>query len=437
MEELTLTYEAALDYIASFGRFGSRPGLERMHWMLERMDCPLSQGFIHIGGTNGKGSTTAFVHNILQAAGYRVGMYTSPYIENFTDRIRAGGQDIDAPRLAAIVERLQPLLEEVNASDLGPITQFEVTTLVALAYYQELDLDFVVWEVGLGGRLDATNVVTPLVSVITNIAHDHTEVLGETLPEIAAEKAGIIKRQVPVVTAVQEEAALAVIEKTARAMAAPLWRIGRDFRYRRRHFSLQEQSFDYQDHEFAASHLRLGLLGEHQCKNAATALAIISLLRKAGYEIDGQACRWGLETTLWPGRLEILSRKPLVLVDGAHNTHGTRALGQAIKEYFPAASVVMILGILQDKKRDEMLAHLLPLASRVIFTAPDYGRAIDPKILLAEAAAYSLPATSAATVPAAIDLALQAMGEKEILLIAGSLYTVAEARDYMATFQEQ
>ncbi|HHW99158.1 MAG TPA: bifunctional folylpolyglutamate synthase/dihydrofolate synthase, partial [Firmicutes bacterium] len=201
-----MDYQSALAYISSFGRFGSRPGLERMQWVLDQLGHPeAGLKFIHVAGTNGKGSTTVLIHNILQAAGYRVGMYTSPYLESFTNRIGAEGRDIQTEALVSLVERLRPHFEAVNQSNLGPITQFEVTTLLALAYYQELGLDFVVWEVGLGGRLDATNVVTPLISVITNVGYDHTEVLGETLGQIAAEKAGIIKPKIPVVTAVQRE----------------------------------------------------------------------------------------------------------------------------------------------------------------------------------------------------------------------------------------
>lgn len=427
-----MDYQSALSYITSFGRFGSRPGLERMQWVLERIGHPeASQRFIHIAGTNGKGSTTALVHNVLQAAGYRVGMYTSPYLEAFTNRIGVGGKDIDTDALISLVERLRPHFEAVNQSSLGPITQFEVTTLLALAYYQELGLDFIVWEVGLGGRMDATNVVTPAVSVITNIGRDHTEVLGDTLAQIAAEKAGIVKAGIPVVTAVNDQEALAVIEDVAANAAAPLMRLGQEYFYVRNWFSLEEQSFDYQDPSMQLADLRIQLMGAHQCQNAATALAVISQLRRQGFKIDEQACRDGLESTCWPGRLEVMQRQPLIIVDGAHNPHGTLALRQALRDYFPGRQIAMVLGILQDKERAEMLGHLLPLATRVIFAAPNFGRATDPQLLLQEAALQQVPARAAASVAEAIDIALAELAADEILLVAGSLYIVSEARDHL------
>lgn len=427
-----MDYQSALAYISSFGRFGSRPGLERMQWVLDQLGHPeAGLKFIHVAGTNGKGSTTVLIHNILQAAGYRVGMYTSPYLESFTNRIGAEGRDIQTEALVSLVERLRPHFEAVNQSNLGPITQFEVTTLLALAYYQELGLDFVVWEVGLGGRLDATNVVTPLISVITNVGYDHTEVLGETLGQIAAEKAGIIKPKIPVVTAVQREEPLTVIEETAANLQAPLYRLGHEFTYNRNWFTLDEQSLDYSDAHLQLADLRLQLMGAHQCQNAATALAVISQLRQNGYAITEQACREGLATTRWPGRLEVMRKQPLVLVDGAHNPHGTLALQQALQEYFPEQKISMVLGILQDKERAEMFSHLLPYASRVIFAAPNYGRATDPQVLLREAAEYQIPATTAANVAAAIEQAMAELADNEVLLIAGSLYTVSEAREYL------
>lgn len=427
-----MDYQSALAYISSFGRFGSRPGLERMQWVLDQLGHPeAGLKFIHVAGTNGKGSTTVLIHNILQAAGYRVGMYTSPYLESFTNRIGAEGRDIQTEALVSLVERLRPHFEAVNQSNLGPITQFEVTTLLALAYYQELGLDFVVWEVGLGGRLDATNVVTPLISVITNVGYDHTEVLGETLGQIAAEKAGIIKPKIPVVTAVQREEPLTVIEETAANLQAPLYRLGHEFTYNRNWFTLDEQSLDYSDAHLQLADLRLRLMGAHQCQNAATALAVISQLRQNGYAITEQACREGLATTRWPGRLEVMRKQPLVLVDGAHNPHGTLALQQALQEYFPEQKISMVLGILQDKERAEMFSHLLPHASRVIFAAPNYGRATDPQVLLREAAEYQIPATTAANVAAAIEQAMAELADNEVLLIAGSLYTVSEAREYL------
>jgi dihydrofolate synthase/folylpolyglutamate synthase len=427
-----MDYQQAIDYISSFGRFGSRPGLERMEWLLQQLGHPEQQlRFVHIAGTNGKGSTTAFVHGILQAAGYRVGMYTSPYLEAFTNRIGANGQDIDQQQLAGLVTRLRPLFEQVNSGPLGPITQFEVTTALALAYYQESQVDYVAWEVGLGGRLDATNVVTPEVSVITNIGLDHTEVLGDSLAKIALEKAGIIKQGIPLVTAVEEDEPWRVIDDQAQQLQAPVWRLGRDFSYQRGTFDLEKQQFNYRDSLGEMPDLGIPLIGEHQCRNAATAVAAVRRLQQAGVAIKPEAYYQGLAQARWPGRLEVMSREPFIIVDGAHNPHGAKALRRALFDYFQGRRIVMVLGILKDKERKEMFSHLLPLATRVIFTAPQYGRATDPALLLQDAAQYRLPAVTTTDVPGAINLALAELRPDEMLLIAGSLYTVAEARDHL------
>lgn len=427
-----MNYQAALDYLYSFGRFGSRPGLERMNWFLERLGHPQRNlRFIHIAGTNGKGSTTAFVHGILRAAGYRVGMYTSPYLEMFTNRIGANGADIPVEVLAELMARVRPLVEEVNQTELGPTTQFEVTTVLALLYYQQLDLDFVVWEVGLGGRLDATNVVTPLVSVITNIGMDHTDVLGDTLARIAAEKAGIIKPGVPVVTAVEEEEAWDVIRSQAESRQAPIWHLGENFSYVRESFDLNGQMFTYRDPQGQLSDLRIALLGEYQCRNAATAIAAVRQLEAQGFALPPSAYRDGLAGTRWAGRLEIMSRSPLIVVDGAHNPHGTLRLQEALAEFFPDRRIVMVLGILKDKQRAEMLEHLLPLASRVWFTAPQFSRGTDPAELLAVAKQYPAQAAAASTVEEALAAALAELEPGDLLLVAGSLYVVAEAREYL------
>lgn len=427
-----MEYQQALDYIASFGRFGSRPGLERMRVLLKQLGSPERElKFVHVGGTNGKGSTTAFIHGILQAAGYRVGLFTSPYLESFTNRISINGADISEDSLAALTTRLQPLLQQVHESELGPITQFEVTTILALLYYQQSAVDVVAWEVGLGGRLDATNVVTPLVSVITNIGREHTELLGESLAAIAGEKAGIIKSTVPLVTAVVEEEPFQVIARRAEECQSPLWRLGDDFYYIRREHSLTSQSFDYQDRRGFSGRFEIALLGEHQCRNAALAVAAVRQLEQDGWSIRPDAYRQGLKDTRWPGRLEIMSQNPLVLVDGAHNPHGTRVLRQALQDYFPAREITMVLGILKDKDRQEMFSHLLPLASRVVFAAPQYGRATDPAVLLADALEYPVSACCGGSVPEAIDMALRELQHEQVLLIAGSLYTVSEARQHL------
>jgi dihydrofolate synthase / folylpolyglutamate synthase len=426
-----LDYREALHWIHSRERFGSKPGLGRIRYILKELSNPHGElKVIHIGGTNGKGSTAAFAASILRQAGFKTGLYTSPYLENFTNRMAVDGRDVADETLASLVTELKPLVEKCEGrEDLGPPTEFEVVTALALLYFARSQVDYLVLEVGLGGRLDATNVVTaPLVSVITNVSLEHTDVLGDTVAKIAAEKAGIIKEGVPVLTASTDPEALAVLARVAREQHAPLYRMGVDYTTRPGERSLTGQYFDFSGKKASLPKLFIPLLGEHQIENAGTALAALEL---AGLSLPEATLRRGLEATAWPGRLEILREAPPVVIDAAHNPDSMRSLSRAMLDYFPGEHRVVVLGILGDKAIPEMLKHIIPAAHRFVVTrALHPTRAAEPEAVAAAMQGLTdKPVEALADLRSALrrgrDLAAAGGGA---LFITGSFYTISEAR---------
>lgn len=428
-------YEEALQWIHSIARFGSNLGLSRIRALLKSLGDPhAGLRFVHIGGTNGKGSTAAFTASILQEAGYRVGLYTSPYLKSFANRISVNGSDISRDHLTYFVELIRPLVDEIAADPaLGQPTEFEVVTALAMAYFAEVKPDIIVLEVGLGGRLDATNVVTPLVTLITTVSLDHMDVLGNSVEEIAFEKAGIIKGQAPVITGVTTEEALTVLSQRSEECGAPLYRFGADFCYAgRRSCSLKGQYFNYKSLSCCYENLFISLLGEHQLLNAAMAVAASEVLNRQGFVIPETSVRGGLEKTLWPGRLEILNYAPLVVIDGAHNIEAIRALVHSVRNLFAYHRLVIVLGILKDKEVEEMLEAIVPLADELIITTPPSPRASDPR----EIRKLSLPlargpVTVKQSVSDAVSTALKRAGSSDMVLVAGSLYTISRARELL------
>lgn len=426
---------SATDWIHSFDRFDGRKGiklgLERMEAMLERLGNPHRDlRFVHVAGTNGKGSTCAYLASVLERAGYRVGLYTSPYLSGFGDRMRIGGLNITDDALDALVDRVKPIIEDVSVTEHGRPTEFEVITLLAILFYAGERVDFVVWETGLGGRLDATNVVTPLLSLITNVGRDHEAILGQGLARIAAEKAGIIKSGIPVLTSAKG-VALDVIERTANEQGAPCEVAGRDFTADRLTYGLEGQSFDWSGMAEHHAGLRIRMLGPHQIENAALAVAACVRLRLLGYAISDEALRAGLESTAWPGRLEIVSQSPLTLLDGAHNPEGATALAAAVRELLPHRRLIFVIGILADKAIPDVLAPLAELADHVIVTRPDIARAAQTSDVadVVLALAPTIPVETAETVATALQRAAElAAGEQDSVICTGSLYMISEAR---------
>jgi len=438
-------YQDALDWIHSIGRFGIKPGLERIGALLARMGNPHHDlKFLHIGGTNGKGSTAAMAASVLQAAGYRTALYTSPYLHSFTNRMAVNGIDIAPDELVDLVEQVRPLVNEIGGdSRLGQMTEFEVVTALALAYFARQKPDLVVFEVGLGGRLDATNVVTPLVSVITNVSLDHTSILGNTVQEIAREKAGIIKDRVPLVTAAADEETLALLEKKCFDLRSPLYRLAPLGRFDaivrngaafcRQKVTADGQFLSYYGFDLQLEDLFIPLRGYYQVVNAATALAAIELLSLRGFPVNESSLRRGLKEAVWPGRLELLSREPLLIIDGAHNPAAARQLAAAVVDYFSYSRLILVLGIMADKDIRAILGEIIPLAEEVVLTRPSMARAADP-LALADQVRHISGFTGQIHVEndlgRALDLALNMASASDAVLATGSLYTISELRAY-------
>ncbi|NLP36899.1 MAG: bifunctional folylpolyglutamate synthase/dihydrofolate synthase [Firmicutes bacterium] len=427
-----MDYQKALEWIHGLYRFGSNLGLERVNRLMELLGNPQHQfQSIHIAGTNGKGSTASFLAEMLQAEGFKVGLYTSPYIEKFTNRMAINGIDISEEEIVRIVEKVKPAVEELAAGEVGQPTEFEVVTALAFTYFALKKPDWGIVEVGLGGRLDATNVVQPRLSVITNIGLEHTQVLGETIAAIAAEKAGIIKRGVPVVTAAEKEEALRVFQDVVAQKETKLWQVDRDFTYEIRQAGLDGIIFDYQSPWRKITGLEIKLIGRHQARNAALAVAARELMPLTFNE---ESVRTGLVRTRWPGRLEVFSREPLVMVDGAHNVDGILALRAALKEILVGRRLQLVLGILGDKAVDEILSLIIPVADAgIIITAPDNPRAANPYEVaeLAKRYAGKTPVDVIPSVDDAVRRAVDGLPTGEALCVSGSLYTISEAREVL------
>ncbi|OPX87911.1 MAG: Folylpolyglutamate synthase [Pelotomaculum sp. PtaB.Bin104] len=424
-----LDYQAAMNYLAELTKFGFNFGLERIEELLRRLDTPHRQlKIVHVGGTNGKGSTTAMLANILRFAGYRVGTFTSPHLHVYTERFRINGAEIDRRKLAGLIAGLRPHLEEMVAGGFEHPTEFEVSTAIAFQYFNQEKVDFLVLEVGLGGAVDSTNVVTPLISVITNVAVDHTNYLGETIGEIARVKSGIIKPGIPAVTAAAGEA-LEIIEAACLDKGSPLTVVGRDITWEQISASPAGQQFRVRGRRVAYNDLRLSMIGRHQQVNAATAIAAIELLADQGINIDPAAVREGLVATRWPARLELFGGEPLVLIDGAHNYESARSLRQALTEYFPGRGLVLLIGMLDDKERGLVAAELAPAARAAVVTRPDSPRAGHWQGLAREVGRYVQEVYLVEDIKEAFEQALSLAQPGELLCVTGSLYMVGRVRE--------
>jgi len=417
-----MTYQESLDYLTSLGRFGIKLGLDRTKALLRELGDPqeLFQGVL-VAGTNGKGSVCAMVASVLQAAGYRVGLMPKPHLISYTERIQVNQRPIAEDAFASLISELQPAINKV-AAELGPPTEFEILTSAALYYFARVGIDLLVCEVGLGGRLDSTNVLDLGVSVITNIALDHTQYLGSTLEAIAAEKAGILKPDSIAITGAQPPA-LAVIEAAAQEQRIPLQRLGQeieltaiDKQWAGVQATVTTPAGTYRD-------LRIPLLGLHQADNAALAVAAIDALRSRGWEISDGALRDGLARTRWPGRLEVLDRNPIVLVDGAHNPAGLQRSLAAVQKLAKGRQLVIVFGAMRDKDLPAMLTQLRAMDAPIIFSAIDWHRAAAPADLAAQ---FGAPAGTAESSVEALDRARQRASSSGIVLVCGSLYLVGE-----------
>lgn len=373
------TYVEAVDWINGLIPFGIRPGLERIEALMARLGNPHRRlKFIHVAGTNGKGSTCAFLTSVLLQAGYDVGTFTSPYITKFTNRFQYNGEDIPEETLLKIANRLHPLVQEMASTPLGSPTMFEVSTTLALLYYaEECYPDVVVWETGLGGRMDVTNIVTPVVSVITNIGMDHTDLLGDTVEAIAWEKAGIIKPGVPVVTCASQPEAIKVITDRAQELRSTAYVAGQQFSYRRVDRDENSQTIHFTG-PFRELDIRICMKGTYQCDNAAGALMALEVLRQyMAFVLEDKDLVQGFEHAFWAGRFEKVVDDPRIVLDGAHNPEGAESLAQSIKDVYPHKRLNLMMGMLENKHHEAYLQHILPLVDTLILTEPDFRRKMD------------------------------------------------------------
>ncbi|HUW63199.1 MAG TPA: folylpolyglutamate synthase/dihydrofolate synthase family protein [Spirochaetia bacterium] len=422
-----MDYDSAIAYLQELTKFGFNFGLGRVQELLHRLGDPhLKLRVIHVGGTNGKGSMCAFTSSVLTEACCRVGMFTSPHLHGYTERYLIDGVPIAPGRLAALITDLRPHLEAMVAEGFEHPTEFEVSTAAAFVYFLAERVDFLVLEVGLGGAIDSTNVVNPLISVVTNVTMDHMDYLGNTVEEIAAVKAGIVKEGIPLVTACTG-ATLDIMAARCRETHSPLYLVGRDLVFTPLDHSLQGQYFHLQGLNGDYRDLFIPLLGAHQLPNAALAVACAELLAERGCHITGEHIRKGLSRTRWPARLELITGAPDLLLDIAHNHAGALSLRGALEEYFPGRAPVLLIGMLDDKEWMKEVDELAPLATAVVVTRPDSPRASNWRRLADYAGQYG-KTTAVEDINQALDQARALAGQEGLVVVTGSLYMVASAR---------
>ena len=416
-----MNYEEALEYIHAVQWAGHKPGLSRTRTLLAALGDPHKMlKFVHVAGTNGKGSTAAMLASCLQAAGYRVGLFTSPFINRFNERIQINGEQIPDAELVRLVERVRPAADAMT--DIP--TEFEIITALGMLWFARQQCDIVVLEVGLGGTLDSTNVIDPPeCAVITALGMDHVKELGPTIADIAAAKAGILKPGSPAVSYGGVPEADAVIARVAKEQHAPLTVV--DFSKLRLHGGdLDEVTFDFD----GLDGVRLPLIGSYQPRNAAVAITALRVLRGRGWNIPEQAIRKGLETVKWPGRFELLRHAPAFVLDGSHNAHGMRATVQSLRDRFPGEKFVFLLSIMADKDVDEMLDLLAPLAKRFVTVAAHTPRALPAETLAEAIRARNIPAEAAPGIEEGVARAVELGGQGPVCAL-GTLYFSGEVRE--------
>ena len=443
------SYQETLDYLFSYVDFSIQKTfhidppkfeLERMQLFVSELGNPhMGYPIIHVAGTKGKGSVSALCASSLYAAGYKVGFYTSPHLHDYCERIQINGIPISHADLTSLVNKLKPAIAKIPK-----LTTFEITTALAFIYFSTQKVDVAVIEVGLGGRLDATNVVIPNVSVITSLSYDHTYLLGNTLAEIAGEKAGIIKAGKPVVSSPQRDEAHQVLTRIASERSSQLIQVGHDYLYAPLDHSLDGQSLlvwskaeqklmdAYIEVDkyggWLPTRLDIPLLGNHQVENAATAYAALQVFRETGVELSEAAIQNGFAKVRWPGRFEVLRREPPIVVDSAHNRDSAQKLRLTLADYFPSRPVVLIFGASEDKDIQGMLAELSPGVHQVIATKAIHPRAMEPENIVEMVHRCGRPCKAVPQVPDALDMALKYAGTEYLTLAAGSIFLAAETR---------
>ncbi|GAA0092145.1 folylpolyglutamate synthase/dihydrofolate synthase family protein [Paraclostridium bifermentans] len=425
-----MNYNEALQFIHESHKFGMRLGLDNIKKLLELLGNPQNNlKIIHVAGTNGKGSTCSFISSILKESGYKVGLYTSPFLETFTERIRVNGENIREEEVGKIVSLIKEKIEIMVSEGYSYPTEFEIVTAMAFYYYNQEKVDFVALEVGLGGRYDATNVIDrPVVSAITSISLDHTGILGDTLGKIAFEKGGIIKEDCPTIVYPQQEEASEVIknicaEKKSKYMECDFKNI------EIKSSNINSQIYNCNINGKELRDLEIKLIGDHQIKNSIVALNVIDYLNDIKItNISEENIRKGLLETKWPGRIEKISENPMFIIDGAHNEEGAKSLANSIDKYFENKNKILVIGMLEDKDIESVLDLLIPKFNNVITTTPDNPRAIDANKLKEKIERYNIEVTCKPNIKEAVDYALEISNKDDVIISAGSLYMIGNVR---------
>ena len=417
------SYKETVSWLYSLQELGVKFGLSKTFNLLKAFGDPhLGQRYIHIAGTNGKGSVGAMLESILMKSGLKVGFYSSPHLVNFTERFRVNREFIKKDQTVSLIRGLKGVVSQKEVP-----TFFELTTAMALIYFFRNNIDVGIVEVGMGGRLDATNVITPMVSIITNIGLEHQEFLGDSIIDIAREKGGIIKDGIDLVTAVNQPPVINLFDSLCKKKRALFWRVGHNIHYRRSSSGL----LDYYGLRTRYKDLQLGLKGRFQYRNAALALLALEILKGKGLSVSDEAIRLGLADLMWPGRLERVSSDPTIILDGAHNPSAMRSLAYTIGNDFDFDQLILVLGVMEDKDISNILKEILPLANRVIYTRPTYYRAADPQYLMDMAKGFGRAGEVHFSIPEAVDRARTLAEKRDLILITGSLFTVGEVKSYL------
>jgi len=431
--EISLNYDAVTSYLVQIERFGSRPGLERIIKLLNFLGNPEKNlNVIHVAGTNGKGSVCSMLQSVLMNAGYQVGMYTSPHLERYNERLKINNQDISNDDFTDIGEKVIWAAKKCVENGTEHPTVFECLTAMAFLYFYEKKVDFVVLEVGLGGRHDATNVIKkPLVSVITAIGKDHQDVLGNDIESIAYEKGGIIKKNCATVLYFPNRLVYNVINEICQKENSPLF-YNSNIKFKDVRHSLDKMFFSIETDLYTYDGLELSLLGEHQLYNAATVLTTVEILKKQGVVIPESSIKQGLKDCYWPGRIEIIKKEPLVILDGSHNEESAQALSQFLKDYLNNKKITLLIGILKDKPYKKIIDTILPFAKKVIITEPDSPRKLSASELAELVKAYPVEFIKCPDIKEAVELAEKLLSEEDVLVCTGSLYLIGKVKSYLS-----
>lgn len=430
-----MNYDEALDWLFNVRRFGPERTLGPTKHILELMGDPhKGYGTIHVGGTNGKGSTSAMIASILQAAGYKVGLYTSPHLEDFRERIRVDGEMIPVEDVTRLLNEIEILFNRMLDYPMRmPLRFFDIVTAACFKYFHEQGVDYGVIEVGLGGRLDATNILNPLISVITNIGFEHVNILGPTLEDIAYEKGGIIKPNSVLVTAEERDNVFNVFKEKADAIGTSVVRVTESTSFEKKGVSFEGQVFNLTTENARYDVLVVPLLGDHQITNAATAVSTAEELQKKGITITMEAVRNGLRDVYWPARLEVVGRKPLVVLDCAKDAEATEAIRKTIQSDFVYNRLIAVVSMSSDKNIEGMIENIAQVADHFIITKHSVtGRAAEPEVLIKEIKKSGKTFQVQLDRDLAFETAFNQAGEDDMMLVIGSVYLAGDARFYFA-----